>query len=222
MLEAFGIRFDFGPFSYVIFAFGLVWAINLFNFMDGIDGIAGVEALTMLGSAALILFISGHDDWLVPVGFLISCTAGFLVWNWPPAKVFMGDSCSAFLGFVIGLLALSTSASGLLNVWVWLILGSIFIVDATTTLITRVLHRAAWYQRHRSHAYQILARHFGNHQSVTIRVLAINLLWLFPLAFAAKIYPKMGLLICLIAWLPILGIVIWVGAGREESGSMNH
>ena len=97
-IPLFGSSFDLGIFGYLVFAVSLVWFVNLFNFMDGIDGIAGVEAITVLGGAALIMFLQGQSDWLSLFGVLGACIAGFLVWNWPPAKVFMGEACSGVLG----------------------------------------------------------------------------------------------------------------------------
>ena len=116
-IAIFGFDFDLGTFGYVFYAVLLVWFVNLFNFMDGIDGIAGIEAITVLGGAAIILFVQDQYDWLILLSYLAVCVAGFLVLNWPPAKVFMGDACSGFLGFTLGLLAIITSLEGTINLW---------------------------------------------------------------------------------------------------------
>ena len=114
-IAIFGFDFDLGKFGYVFYAVSLVWFVNLFNFMDGIDGIAGIEAITVLGGAAIILFVQDQFDWLILLNYLAVCVAGFLVWNWPPAKVFMGDACSGFLGITLGLLAIVTSSESTIN-----------------------------------------------------------------------------------------------------------
>jgi Fuc2NAc and GlcNAc transferase len=108
--------------------------------------------------------------------FLAACFAGFLAWNWAPAKMFMGDSCSGFPGVCRGALAVGTSSQGeFLNLWVWLILGGVFLMDATTTVNRRMIRGERWYQPHLSHAYQNLSRRFDSHAAETLGVLAINL-----------------------------------------------
>lgn len=102
---------SWGLFGGVFAVISLAWLLNLFNFMDGIDGIAAVETMSVAGSAMLLLWFTGativYVYWL---GVLVVATAGFLVWNWPPAKIFMGDACSGFLGFCLGIFAMMTSA----------------------------------------------------------------------------------------------------------------
>ena len=213
----FGLSLDLGIFGYVFFGVSLVWFVNLFNFMDGIDGIAGIEAITVLSGGALILFVQDQVAWLTLFSYLAVCVAGFLVWNWPPAKVFMGDACSGYLGFTLGLLAIVTSMEGAINLWAWLILCGVFIVDATTTLIRRMIRGGKWYEAHRSHAYQILSRRLGSHQKISVGVMIINVFWLLPLAFLAAIFPYWGLLICCIALLSLVMLAIRVGAGTSDA-----
>jgi len=212
----FGISIDPGTFGFVFLIISLVWFVNLFNFMDGIDGIAGVEAITALAGGALIMGLLGQTDWLLLFGFLAACVAGFLVWNWPPANVFMGDAGSGFLGFVLGLLAIATSVDGVLNIWSWLILFGVFVVDATTTLATRLVRRERWLEAHRSHCYQILSRRYGGHWKVSVGVLVINIVWLLPLAFLAARYPYWAPASCFVALLPLFVICKKVGAGKRE------
>ena len=215
----FGQSFDLGLFAYVFLAISLVWFVNLFNFMDGIDGIAGVETITVLLSAALILFVQGDVAWLTLFSFLAACVAGFLIWNWPPAKVFMGDACSGFLGFALGFFAIVTSLEGMINLWTWLILCGVFVLDATTTLITRIARGEKWYEAHRSHAYQIMSRRVESHKTVTVGVMIINLLWLLPLGYLSAIYPFWALLVCITALLPLLMLAVYVGAGTNRASN---
>jgi Fuc2NAc and GlcNAc transferase len=192
----------------------LVWFLNLYNFMDGIDGIAGVEAIAIAGSATLILYWRGAPLDVVMLPTLLAAAAGgFLIWNWPPARIFMGDVGSGFLGLVIGILALSTVNRGFLTVWVWLILFGAFFVDATVTLFRRVARGERAYEAHRSHAYQRLARHWGTHLPVTLCTLGIDLLWLLPLACAAAYKPSMGAALTIVAWTPLA-----LGAWRAGAG----
>ena len=160
--------------------------------------------------------LQGQSDWLTLFGVLSACIAGFLVWNWPPAKVFMGDACSGFLGFTLGLLAIVTSTNGVMNIWSWLILFGVFIVDATTTLITRMVLKEQWFEAHRSHAYQILSRRYGSHRKVTVGVLIINIVWLIPLALLSVKFPYWAAAICCIALFPLLLLAIRIGAGKRE------
>jgi len=108
---------------------------------------------------------------------------GFLLWNWPAAKIFMGDVGSGFLGFVLCVLMLATSQGKGISLWTWLILFGLFLVDATVTLMRRMIQREKWYSAHRSHAYQWLARQWGSHTRVTLLALAINVFWLLPIAY---------------------------------------
>lgn len=210
---------DLGAWSYPFVVPALVWCINLNNFMDGIDGIASAEAISVAGGAAAIIWLNGgaasHNITLVLV---IAVTAGFLIWNWPPAKIFMGDACSGFLGMLIGLMALVTSLDETaINLWCWVILYGVFVVDSTYTLVRRVISGKQFYKAHRSHAYQILSRQWNSHLKVTILLLAVNICWLFPLAVVSSRYPYYGFLFTVLALAPILLAVIMLEAGTKDS-----
>jgi len=209
----FAFQINFSIFTILLYMLVLVWMSNLYNFMDGIDGIASVEAISVLLSAALIMYF--HDNTSKPYILIIlaSSVLGFLIMNWPPARIFMGDACSGFLGFTIGLLAISTSSSEGINLWCWLILLSVFIIDATYTLTKRVIIGDKWYEAHRSHAYQILSRRYNSHKIVTLGILTINLLWLLPLAYLASIYQYWAPVISLVAVFPLIVVANLIGAG---------
>lgn len=215
-LRFFSIEISGWGLLFGIYAIMLVWLLNLYNFMDGIDGIAGVEAITTAGSAALLLLLQGQNDWGLLMLLLAASAGGFLVWNWPPAKIFMGDACSGFLGFVLGLLAVLTSLFGAMNLWSWWILLGVFIVDATITLLRRIMRGEAWHQAHRSHAYQILSRRLNSHKKVTQGVLAINVFWLLPWAYVSMIYEAWAPLICFVAMAPLCISALMVGAGMTN------
>ena len=194
---------------------GITWVINLFNFMDGIDGIAGSEAVFVSFAAAAMIFLSRGDVGMVgSFGALGMASLGFLVWNWPPARIFMGDVGSGFLGFMLAALALIASRRSMVTVQVWPILGGVFLVDASVTLVRRIVRGDKWYEAHRMHAYQHLARVWGGHSAVTLFVLAVNVCWLLPWAWYAVSHPPAATLCLGAALLPPLVGAVWAGAGR--------
>jgi len=195
----------------------LVWMLNLTNFMDGIDGIAAVEAITVcLGGVLLFLVVlPGNSWWLAPL-VLASATLGFLVWNWPPAKIFMGDTGSGFLGLTLAALSLQAGWVFPTFFWSWVILLGVFVVDATVTLLRRVVHRERFFEAHRCHAYQHAARRWGAHQPVTLAVGVINVCWLLPIALLVALGRLDGLLGVLIAYSPLVGMAVWLKAGEPS------
>jgi glycosyltransferase WbpL len=153
----------------------LLWATNLYNFMDGIDGLAASEAVTV-GLAGAIL-LARADLSLSLVALLLACAAaGFLVWNWPPAQIFMGDVGSGFLGFAFGTLAVASENAEALPAFVWLILLGAFFADATVTVVRRMARGERWYRAHRSHAYQRAVQAGCSHSQVTSGVVTLNVL----------------------------------------------
>jgi len=192
------------------YAIALVWWINLFNFMDGIDAIAAVETITvLLGGIVIMLVFNGLPSvWMLPMMALCLAVAGFLVLNWPPAKLFMGDVGSGFVA-LIGL-AMMTAAEQSISIWSWLILCGVFVIDASVTLVGRTLNKETIFNAHSSHAYQKIARHWQSHSKVVIAVAAVNLVWLAPLAYYATVSPENALILVFVAYLPIAVIVGWV------------
>ena len=161
----------------------LLWLVNLYNFMDGINGIAALQAICVCVTMGAILHFYGDSSEAVNSLLIVgSACAGFLYWNFPKAKIFMGDTGSLFLGFGLGLIAVWTSLESIEMGTAWLIMLAVFITDATYTLLVRALTGQKFYLPHRSHSYQKLAVIFKSHAKVTLLVCAINALWLFPLA----------------------------------------
>jgi UDP-N-acetylmuramyl pentapeptide phosphotransferase/UDP-N-acetylglucosamine-1-phosphate transferase len=158
-------------------AIGLVWIwwINLFNFMDGIDGLAGTEAAAI--GASLLLFAgvgAGADPALRTLAAVVTGAAiGFLVWNWSPARIFLGDIGSVPLGYVLGFLLLDLAARGRWTIAV--ILPLYFLADATITLVRRLLRGERVWQAHREHFYQHAVRRGLGHAAVVKRVIAADL-----------------------------------------------
>lgn len=208
--------FSLGFGANIIAVLFLVWLLNLYNFMDGINGIASVEAITTLMSMAVIYFIFNIQLNIEILWLLSACAFGFLLWNFPKAKIFMGDACSGFLGLTLGILALIALKENLALFCAWIICLGVFIVDATFTLIRRVLAGYKMYDAHRSHSYQILSRKWNSHTPVTLLVVGINILWLLPVAYwtvTQSNYPEVGVVI---AYLPLIMIVIYSKAGVSD------
>ncbi len=238
---------DMGLIGFCISVILLMWWLNLFNFMDGIDGLAGSEAIFISLGAILVLWFG---DWvsvsaaspyaatLELVLVIFSATvSGFLAFNWPPARIFMGDVGSTFLGYTLGMLALVSMVEGVLSIWVWLILGGVFWVDATLTLMRRMLGGERWYEAHKSHAYQHAVAMLHNldgqsttgmigsllgagsdhpHKRTSVAIIAINLLWLLPMACLSVALPKFAIVFLVVAWVPLIWLAYSLGAGEPR------
>jgi Fuc2NAc and GlcNAc transferase len=148
--------------------------INLYNFMDGIDGLAGGEAILVGLIAAAVSWNLGVLSLAAVALLTVSAAAGFLAWNWAPAKIFLGDAGSGFLGFVFAVMALASELAGRVPLILWLLLLGVFVFDATLTLARRVFHGDRWYEAHRLHAYQRAVEAGYSHQQVTITCLVLT------------------------------------------------
>ena len=186
------ITWQWGWFGQFVAITAFAWMINLYNFMDGTDGIAAVEAVTVAALSGLVCALAGMASIGYAYWLLAGSVAGFLFWNWPPARIFMGDAGSGFLGFSFAWLALWCAMNDGRVFAAVAILMSIFVADATTTLLRRIAKGEKWHEPHRSHAYQKLARALG-HRPVALGVAAINILVLGPLAWVAWMRPGTGL-----------------------------
>jgi Fuc2NAc and GlcNAc transferase len=220
-LSLFGMSLDLGWLGHALAAVYLVWLLNLYNFMDGIDGIASVEAICVCLGGALLYAMLGFAGsaqptaWVMPM-LLAAAVAGFLYWNFPPARIFMGDAGSGFLGIALGVLSLQAAWVAPELLWSWLILLGVFVLDATWTLLRRLLRGDKVYEAHRSHAYQYASRQFGKHLPVTLAVLGINLFWLLPIAIWVGLGGLDGLLGLLVAYLPLVVLAVRFKAGERE------
>ncbi|MEW6724061.1 MAG: glycosyltransferase family 4 protein [Bacillota bacterium] len=202
-------RLFLGRAGFILGVVGIVWCVNLYNFMDGIDGLAGLETVTAAATVALLLseIRTGFLPSLVMTGtladtnsisfiswLLVSASAGFLVWNRSPARIFMGDVGSGFIGFTFGVLAVASENLGVLPLLIWILLLGVFIVDATATLIRRIRCRERLAEPHRTHAYQLAVRAGYSHKQVTLAVLVINII-LGGAAMIACAWPRLLLLV---------------------------
>lgn len=203
--------------SMAIMAFFIVWMTNLYNFMDGINGLAAFEAISVCLGMALIYWMQNtNSDALYLLLIIAASVAGFLYWNFPRAKLFMGDAGSLFLGLSFGLLTIQSLNESDRIIFAWLIMLGVFIVDASYTLFYRVITRQPFHQAHRTHTYQKVAIQLSSHTRTTMSSTAINLLWLLPIAITVVNTKLNPLAAMVIAYIPLVFIAQRYGAGRKE------
>ena len=209
---------DTGVIGSILGVLYLVWLLNLFNFMDGTDGIAASEAIFVCVAGAIFNFQLLSDiNFSAAAIILASCTFGFLLYNWSPAKIFMGDVGSGYLGIAIGGLSLMAAKQQHELLWVWIILLAVFVSDATITLIRRLLRKQKPHVAHRSHAYQHLAIRFNSHAKVSLLLLAVNIVWLLPIAFFVANKQLAGTTGVVIAYVPLIVAALVLGAGKDSA-----
>jgi len=189
--------------------FMIVWFINLYNFLDGIDGYAGSEAI-FLGVAGFLLL--GGDHFLV----LIAAVSGFLIWNWHKAKIFMGDVGSTLLGYTVAIFTLYYANQDASNLWVWIILFGLFWFDATLTLFRRYKNGEKLSQAHKKHAYQRLNQSGWSHDKVVKVSILINGTLLAIVYVIPNIF--IGLIISLMLLYTIIKFVDRYSLKRSQRG----
>lgn len=161
------------------------WMTNLYNFMDGIDGITSMQTISVCFLSALFAYQFSMEIFAIYLIIGFSCL-GFLYWNWSPAKIFMGDVGSSFLGFILAAVAVASHVVvPKISLRVMFIIHGVFLVDATYTLFRRLLTGEVVYQAHRDHAYQHAVQRGFSHKTVSLFVLLVNICWLGPLAWLA-------------------------------------
>ncbi|MDY6823169.1 MAG: glycosyltransferase family 4 protein [Thermodesulfobacteriota bacterium] len=216
VLPWFGVEINLGIAGHILAAIYLVWLLNLYNFMDGINGIAGIEAITVCAGGIVLFVISGEQAegmWMLPA-LLAAAAVGFLFWNFPKARIFMGDAASGFLGLVLGVMSINAGWAAPELFWGWVILLGAFIVDSTVTLLRRALRGEKVYEAHCCHAYQNAAQKYGSHTPVTLVYGAINLFWLLPAASFVVAGLLKGALGVVVAYAPLVVGAVWFGAGK--------
>lgn len=177
--------------SKIIVIIAVTWFTNLFNFLDGIDGYISVEII-FIGLSSFVLF------GIIPPVLLATITAGFLVWNWQPAKIFMGDAGSTLLGFTIAIFAVYYhNESDSINIFYWLMLSSLFWFDATLTLFRRWRNHETLTKAHKKHAYQRAVLSGLSHQKTVIMALVINIL-IFNLVWLSLSFTQLTLIFFII------------------------
>lgn len=164
---------------YLLTVFLFVWMINLFNFMDGSDGFAACQAIFVLGTGGYAFWYA-HAAWLAILAWaMCALLIGFLVWNWPLAKIFMGDTGSAALGLLIAMMAWIGYQNYNISLYFWVILTSLFWFDASITLLRRIFAREKWLKAHRKHAYQRLIQRGWSHQRLLLSAIVVNMVCVY-------------------------------------------
>lgn len=207
------------PLAWLAWPATLLWLVgltNFYNFMDGIDGIAGGQAVLAAGTLAVWFTACGRADLALLCLGLAGAALGFLTWNWPPARIFMGDVGSVTLGALFGLLAVIGVVQCGLPWSAFVILLGIFLADATLTLLRRMLAGEAWFRPHHSHFYQRAVRTGLSHRQVTGAVLGAGLL-LAGLATLDALRVAPGWLWPILAGL-LLGLLVMLVKWRERRG----
>lgn len=194
----------------VVTGFLWLWFVNLFNFMDGIDGISGVETLSVtLGISGLVLLGFARFELLLPAATLAVAAAGFLVWNWHPARIFLGDVGSVPIGYLLGWLMLDAmlSAQGPAEVLAVCLLPAYYVSDATYTLLKRLFRGENVLQAHREHFYQVATRRGFTHAEVCRAIIVANSILVSVAWFLAPAWP---LAAAASGGLVVLALLLWL------------
>lgn len=185
----------------------IIWMLNLYNFMDGMDGFAGGMSLSGFGFIGLSGFIQGDYFFALLAWTVAAASAGFLLKNFPPAKIFMGDVGSATLGFLVTAFSLWGIRSELFNLWFPLLVFSPFILDATITLIRRALKGEKVWQAHCGHYYQRLALAGWGHKKTVIYEYVLMLL--VGLSAIAMLYWSEAVVVGLGIWAVVYALLAY-------------
>ena len=189
-----------------------VWMINLYNFMDGMDGFAGGMAL--IGFATLAWLGRADSAFMSACLIAAAASAGFLVHNFPPARLFMGDTGSIMLGFLAAACSLWGNKIGLFPLWAALLIFSPFVVDATVTLLRRLLRGENVLEAHRTHYYQRLVLLGWGHRRTVLTEYALMLACAGSAVWAVRLSPA-GQISLLVGWWLVYSLLMW-GVGRLE------
>ena len=194
-------------FSIPITVVSIVWLTNLYNFMDGTDALAAMESISVSLFTCFLFWIEKEQGMMLISLAIFFSSCGFLYWNWPPAKIFMGDVGSCSLGFCFGVLAMISYLVSQVPITIWIILLAIFIFDASYTLIMRIIMKEKWYKAHKMHAYQRLVYLGMSHKKLVSIVSTINILLLWPLAWF--VYKNREMALYILFFTAFLMFVIW-------------
>tara|TARA_B100001250_G_C19805750_1_gene793220 strand:- start:1768 stop:2802 length:1035 start_codon:yes stop_codon:yes gene_type:complete len=195
-----------------IIIFGSIWIINTFNFIDGADGLVATNSIIFSLVGAIYLLLSENQILATLLLMLSAVNLGFLFFNWSPAKIFMGDSGSLFLGSVFVIFLLGSYIESPITYWTWIILLSIFYIETTVTLFVRIKRQENFLSVHHSHhAYQQIIITSGEHNRPALISIFINILWVIPMSSLSFIYPEYGAFIAVVTCLPLSFLFYFFG-----------
>ncbi len=184
------------------------WMINLYNFMDGMDGFAAGMGAIGFGALGLVGWHDGATDFALANALLAVACGGFLLWNFPQAKIFMGDAGSTALGFLAAAMSLWAERDGILPLWASLLVFSPFIVDASVTLLRRAWLGERLWQAHRSHYYQRLVGLGWSHRKTVLRAYLLMLACVAT-ALQSRHQPAGQVLWLLVMWAGVYGMIAY-------------
>ena len=196
-----------GVIPMIISVLFMIWMTNLYNFMDGSNGMAGLQGVFAASVLAVLFYLSGDHYFSLLALLLAACCVGFLPWNLGRARVFMGDVGSLALGFLFAVFLLYGTATGAFDYPLALMVMLLFLTDATLTLLLRVIRGERWYNAHRQHLYQRLIAHGWTHTRVAVLYQAINLTLVLPGIVIAASFPALAWAIALV--LTLIFVLGW-------------
>lgn len=195
----------------------IVWMLNLYNFMDGMDGFSGGMTMAGFGTFAVLGALAGEMEFMFWNLVVVAAVAGFLVFNFPPARIFMGDVGSSVLGFLAAAFSLWGSKLGVFPFWVAVLVFSPFVVDATVTLVRRLLRGEKVWEAHRTHYYQRLVRMGWGHRRTLLWEYALMALCAAAAILAVNMGPAGQWSIVLVVAALYVGLMSWVDRRAPRS-----
>lgn len=196
----------------------IIWCINLYNFMDGIDGLAGSQAIFIALALAGFSYIEGEYDFMYIHLTLAASVFGFIIFNWNPAKIFMGDVGSYFLGFYFACMGILQDIEGKIQLPTIGILMGPLIVDATYTLFARLLSGHKIFEPHKDHCFQHIVQKGKSHKQVATYYLLASIFWCLPMAILSELNNtpiRIGL--WAISYAPLIAVCFYFKAGKKTS-----
>ncbi len=218
-------RFDTASVATILIATGLLlaicWNINLVNFMDGSNGLAAFTGLFCSLLLAWLFHQAGDRSGILIAATSAAAIAGFLPWNWPLGRIFMGDAGSYAIGFTLAFLSVHAFSTELVSLWQLILVQSVFVVDSTATLVYRVIRGEQWYTAHREHAYQRMLAMGMSHTRVLLIYALVNVFLILPVLVFIRSNENLERPIVILTLLILLGCW-WLVQGRWHSTDNNN
>lgn len=203
--------FHLGLPGLVLLVAACTWFFNLYNFVDGTDGMAGSATAFIGGTMSVVMVGARQYDLAAILAVIAAASIGFLCFNWPPARMFMGEAGTAFISYVLVSVILVSLSREAVSLWIWLIVFAFYFSDTTTTTIIRAVTVRHFYKGHRSHAYQNLARIWESHLRILTLVLVIDLFWVAPAVALALHRPDIAGLVTAVVYAPLVAFALRFG-----------
>lgn len=196
--------FRLGLLGLALLVAACTWFFNLYNFVDGTDGMAGSATAFIGGTMSVVMVVARQYDLAAVLAVVAAASIGFLCFNWPPARIFMGEAGTAFISYIFVAVILVSLSREAVSLWIWLIVFAFYFSDTTVTTMIRAFTVPRFYRGHRSHAYQNLARKWESHLRILTLVLAIDLLWVAPAVAIALHRPDIAGFVTAVVYAPLV------------------